>query len=495
MMTQSVMTPTASLFGNAVVSVTAKGKQSAGGFDLFIDSSMKNQNPVEKTDSSDKKTLEKNTDRSENSISDVDNQTEEQTEAGKVNKGETTKESASTEQANRQQVNKDDVSTDAAKDQQDEEAITDAQETIAQLMQMLASIRQAVMDTLNLSAEEFDRLMIQEGMELQDLLQSDGLQKLLLAADGEADIMTLLTDEKLADAMKQLLLQVEDIKAEADLGLTDEQIRSILKQNVAQEELSFDTVAETVADNMRQAGQTENSEQTQELLIRDSKEEDKLTSSEMKADQTQEAASLTKMDESSNTKEHADSESSDDKDLKAADQFQAFIDNLVKNSGETRVDFNANLTQSYELREIANQIIERIRVQVTADHASMELQLNPEHLGKVNLSVQAKNGMMTAQFVVENEISKEAIESQLQTLRNTLNEQGIKVEAIEVTVSSHTFEQNDNETSKETAGEDRGHNSKKITLEEALNMTELSEEDGLAQDITGVRGSLVDYTA
>jgi flagellar hook-length control protein FliK len=124
----------------------------------------------------------------------------------------------------------------------------------------------------------------------------------------------------------------------------------------------------------------------------------------------------------------------------------------------------------------------------------MELQLNPENLGKVNLSVQSKNGVMTAQFVVQNETSKEAIESQLHTLRETLNQQGIKVEAIEVTVSTYAFEQNQ-ESSNNQSEAPKEHSGRQISLEEAFNMSEVSEEENLAEDITGIRGSQIDYTA
>ena len=79
---------------------------------------------------------------------------------------------------------------------------------------------------------------------------------------------------------------------------------------------------------------------------------------------------------------------------------------------------------------------------VNEDTSSFEMQLNPEHLGKINLQVAAKNGVVTAQIATENAAVKEALESQLITLKETLNNQGIKIEAVEVTVASHGFERN-----------------------------------------------------
>jgi flagellar hook-length control protein FliK len=184
-----------------------------------------------------------------------------------------------------------------------------------------------------------------------------------------------------------------------------------------------------------------------------------------------------------------------DKDLKAQDQFQMFIDNMVKATREIVPDFNAGMIRATELHDIAQQIIERIRISVMPDQSSMELQLNPESLGKVNLTVQSKDGVMTAQFVVQNEISKEAIESQLSTLRETLNQQGIKVEAIEVTVSANAFEQSNEQNSQSETDTQKNNSGKHITMEEAINMTEMSEEESTMQDITGNLGSQIDYTA
>ena len=189
------------------------------------------------------------------------------------------------------------------------------------------------------------------------------------------------------------------------------------------------------------------------------------------------------------------SDSNKHKDLNAPDDFQKFVDNLVKTSQNVKAEFSGELAQVTNLREIANQIVDRIKVSVTPDQSSMELQLNPENLGKVNLSIQSKQGIMTAHFVVQNEISKEAIESQIQTLRDTLHQQGIKVEAIEVTVSSNAFDQNSSKGSDNPTESNDSHSGRKITLDDAVNMTEIPEEENSQEDITGVRGSMVDYTA
>jgi DNA invertase Pin-like site-specific DNA recombinase len=95
-----------------------------------------------------------------------------------------------------------------------------------------------------------------------------------------------------------------------------------------------------------------------------------------------------------------------------------------------------------------------------------------ESLGKVNLTIHSKEGVMTAHFVVENQISKEAIESQLSTLRETLNQQGIKVEGIEVTVSAYAFEQNTDTSDQNQSDTQKDNSGRHITIDEAMTMSE-----------------------
>ena len=60
--------------------------------------------------------------------------------------------------------------------------------------------------------------------------------------------------------------------------------------------------------------------------------------------------------------------------------------------------------------------------------------LNPENLGKVHVAVTAKQGIVTAQLTAQNEQVKAALENQMTALKEQFNNQGVKVEAVEITV-------------------------------------------------------------
>jgi flagellar hook-length control protein FliK len=102
---------------------------------------------------------------------------------------------------------------------------------------------------------------------------------------------------------------------------------------------------------------------------------------------------------------------------------------------------------------------------------------------------------MTAQFAVQNELSKEALESQMQTLKDALNQQGIKVDSIEVTVQANAFNENAPEDKDSRSKEKNSETDRKITMEEAFSMNETPQEDSFLPESDGLRGSRIDATA
>ncbi len=493
MMTQGVMTQAAQLFGNATGSVTSKGKQGNGSFELMMESTMKSgRNLSGNYENAGAKSIS-------NQSSAKDNRQESDAVNGSSkHNGDTTQAStkaenlnASTQAVKQSQKAEDTKQTDGVQNTAAEEAIPDAT-TLEKIAGLLQAVQQTVMELLNLSSEELEQLLSEQGLSLVDLLQPENLQQLVLSESGATNVLEVLTDETLSDTMNRLMQAVEELLAKAELGMSPDQIQSLLeKARLLQEGIQADK-GEDVTEEKTVTNQEANSEAA--MSVRDTKEDNNII---LKHGDTDKGipVEVTKITDEQESSLASQSESrKDGQEIKATEQFEAFLNNLSKASTANQVSFNGNMVQVTEIREIANQIIERIRVTIQPEQTSMELQLNPEHLGKVNLSVQSKNGVMTAQFVVQNEISKEAIESQLHILKETLNQQGIKVDEIEVTIAAYSFQQNDKEGSEGHAETKKSHNGSKISMEEAIGMTE-ETEDSISQDITGIRGSQIDYTA
>ena len=147
------------------------------------------------------------------------------------------------------------------------------------------------------------------------------------------------------------------------------------------------------------------------------------------------------------------------------------------------------------------QIMDYMKVSVKADSSELEMQLHPQSLGTLHIQMASRNGVVTANFIAQNETVKAALESQMVQLKENFAEQGVKVEAIEVTVQTHQFEQNleqgrgnNSNTANETgAGRKR---TRRINLNAAFAEEEpQTEEDRIAADIMSANGNTVDFTA
>ncbi|MCR5784665.1 MAG: flagellar hook-length control protein FliK [Eubacterium sp.] len=156
-------------------------------------------------------------------------------------------------------------------------------------------------------------------------------------------------------------------------------------------------------------------------------------------------------------------------------------------------------------QNIISQVTENVFLQATEDSTTMELQLNPENLGKLYVSVTTKEGEVSAQLQTQNEAVKAALESQINVLKETLAAQGIKVTEVEVTVASHEFEENLEKNQagafNEDASEGKGENSqtqgrRNINLGELDSLSGLmSEEEALIAKIMSENGNTMDLTA
>lgn len=82
---------------------------------------------------------------------------------------------------------------------------------------------------------------------------------------------------------------------------------------------------------------------------------------------------------------------------------------------------------------IPRQIVDQARLIRTNENTEMVIKLNPEHLGELTLKVSvSQNGSVNASFHSENAQVRTAIENSLVQLRQELNNQGLKVDSVEV---------------------------------------------------------------
>ena len=129
--------------------------------------------------------------------------------------------------------------------------------------------------------------------------------------------------------------------------------------------------------------------------------------------------------------------------------------------------------------------------------------LNPQSLGNVAVNLISKNGALTAEFTTQTEAAKAALESQIVVLKENLEQQGVKVDAVDVTVSSHAFEQNleqgnDGDSEAEAAEKERlRKGTRKIDLNTFTDgyPEDIDEADQVTVSMMQSDGNRMDYRA
>ena len=323
----------------------------------------------------------------------------------------------------------------------------------------LSELKQAIMDSMQIDEEELLQLLEQFGTNIQGLLQPQLLQQLVVAVECKGDPMGLLTSEQAMNDLQMLLAKAEEIRQDL---LNIPEVPQI-QAELADGEMDFAQVlAGNISQDMEGVEAAEEDGGDMAVLAGSQPEDTGFTFEAVKK-----SGEMAQVGE-----DHADNKSSGSsaktENGSMAEQFL----NLVTDAAATdEVEFS-QLSKSEQVRAVAEQILEKVRV-VLSD-------------------------TQTAHFTAQNEIAKEAIESQMVVLRENLESQGLKVEAIEVTVSNFDFTQNGGAAAD---GNDRGgqqRNRRGISFEEAVGAESaagMSEAEQIAADLMERNGNQVDYTA
>lgn len=327
-------------------------------------------------------------------------------------------------------------------------------------MQLIMPMLQAAFDDMGkmvaeitgISPEELNALMENMGISETDLFDLDTLKALLLKAGGVDDMSVLLTDENLYSDMMKLEEGFAEImeNVQETLGLTDDEM-SALKQQVENATIS------------NEPGVTVETVVTESALSKQGQEQD-----------------------------NAFGENTPAFGMSGQNSFMQAV--TVEQSSSFSLQTSSFI--STETQNIMNQIMDYMNIQLNADTEVLEMQLQPESLGTLQIRISAKEGIMTAQFTTASESVKAALESQMVQLQQQLENQNIKVEAIEVTVQSHAFEsalQQGEE--KQQASEEKKNRTRAIDLNSIHEMDEIAEEDRILAEMMEANGNTVDYLA
>lgn len=88
------------------------------------------------------------------------------------------------------------------------------------------------------------------------------------------------------------------------------------------------------------------------------------------------------------------------------------------------------------------KIADEMRVAFRGNKTTFDIKLEPESLGKLSVRINSENGVFNASFFVDSQKAKQAIENDIHILRQSLLEQGVNVQEINVQVGQSNQETN-----------------------------------------------------
>lgn len=351
---------------------------------------------------------------------------------------------------------------------------------------------------LGVSIEDVEKVLEELGISMAGLFDKENLTQVVVVLSGAEDVTQIVMDEELFAQVNNLLGKMEEMLNEVanDTNVTAEE----LMEYVSKEEFKGEFKTENSDVKVLEAEVVTEAEETD---VADTAKYDADTTEAIDKTETENTVKVTQTETSKSTNGHTQSDLSHEN----AETNQQFLTNVASDNNLQNVALNVDNGMSpyltFEAREIMQQILDYIKVSVKPDMTSLQMQLNPEELGTLQIEVTNKNGMLTAQFTTQDESVKAVIESQLIQLKENMNEQGLKVQAVEVTVASQQFDRNLDKNGNEGTTQEENQKAKSKQIRR-INLNELDMEEELedaddairiAADMMARNGNTIDFMA
>lgn len=318
---------------------------------------------------------------------------------------------------------------------------TNSDDISEDVIEAAGTVVNEIANVLEVSVEEVMDAIENLGMEITAVLDETNIPQIAVEITGAEDAMAIMTDEALFEDVKEITSVVEETNSDLakELGVSEDELGDMIKSSLVQESDADKRIAKNLnSDSARENGSN------------------------------------------------------------AGEQMN-FAQTVVENIKEAaQSSHTAEVGYTADMNEIYSQVSENLKLNMSEDVTEMEINLHPASLGNVKIQVAARDGMITANFVTQNEQVKAALEAQIVELKDNMNEQGIRVESIEITLASHAFEENLSKEGDSSASE--GETKKKrrqINLNEIEDSDDIIIEDEIriAREMMMHNGTTVDYMA
>lgn len=411
------------------------------------------------------------------------------------------------------------------------------EELVKHTDQISDAIVQLLSQTFHITTQEVMQALETNQMAPLELLSPSNLAQIVGTIQNEQDFMGLLNSEE----FQTVLSEVGELTTELmnDLGINKEQLQSLCKtivketqnspllqadQGVAQEEqpdsltqnvikVTYEEatkiqtpVEKPVTDEPKAVQSTLEQVNVQILVQKEVTQEDgkkiqpngeTLELNSVPAVEEEQPKSQSGNGAESNHQNSLDlfAKSKEDKLFKT-DLFQGQIQDLTPSTVTNAVPASPT---TVDLVSLMDRISEFTKLSVGNQISTMEMQLNPENLGKVFVTVTSHHGEVSAHIAAQTEAAKEAIESQISQFKENLTQSGIKVQAVEVTIASHEFERSLEDSGQQFNQDqpEKRSNKRRMLDSESIQQEFLSgimdEEDQIIANMMKDQGNTMDY--
>lgn len=337
---------------------------------------------------------------------------------------------------------------------------------------------------LNVDDETLENLLQTTGVLIQDLLDPTAMQDFILQVN-DATSVDLLIDESLNNLVQQALQLLNDVLTESTgTGNTE----------VYPDEMVFQGDTASAQTEEQPAAGTEKMQ-----MVETEAEPAAHITPENKTVQTDAKGSGIETN-NAEVQITVQTENAGDTDA-SADWMKQNAEDVISNLNQamTQAATGPALTETYDTvvsqTDIVRQVVDEIKLNLSKDVTSMTLQLNPEQLGKVQIHVTTKNGVMQAQIIAETEAARNAVESGLSLLKEAFDNRDLKVDAIEVMVGTQDYFENGEAQTQADAESGRENQRKRVT---GINLQadsddEISENQKLESEMMKAQGNQVSY--
>ncbi len=369
---------------------------------------------------------------------------------------------------------------DTQKEDTDRQEEMPDEEVMEAVARILAELQQQIQSRLQISDETFSDMLAQMELTRTDLLEAGRLSDFVLGLTGAEDSLALLTDEGLLQDYRQVMGTLEELLGELK-EVTGMELQDV-SQVISREQMPEMTLELQSGDESATAGPFIEVTGTAEGLAAESN------------------AGSASQDAEDGMQSREGALQHDSEPVWTGNQSLNDFQSRIMEAAAARTT-ESTLAFSESTRQIMDQVLDYMKIQLQPEVSNLEMQLHPASLGTLKVQVEVRGEAVTAHFITENETVKTVLETQMIELKEQFQQQGMKVDAVEVSVQTQTFEQSfeQGRQAQQTGQEQSRNRIRRINLgteEDGAEVLQPADEaERIAVEMMTANGNTVDYMA